>query len=116
MPDTSTIIMCGAGAVAVAFAAASIGIGRVLLAADEGIDRWSGLPELPVWMGMDLAPDADQTVLSAPVALRQSGGQIAELFMRAPDVSAERLSKRAARRARGKEAAARRRARLQGRG
>lgn len=111
MPDTSTIIMCGAGAVAAAFAAASIGVGRVLLAADEAFDRWPDavVPDLsarqPVWMGLDRASGSDLTGLRTSVVI------VDEFFQ-----PTERLSKRAARRARGKEAAARRRARLQGRG
>lgn len=112
MSDTSTFIMCGAGAVAVAMAAASIRVGRVQ--SSPFMFRQSGgqIAELfmsrrhgkSMLMGLDLASGNDLT------GIRASSVIVDEFFQ-----PTERLSKRAARRARGKAAAARRAARRQGR-
>lgn len=93
MPDTSTIIMCGAGAAAAAFAAASIGVGRVLLLSDAAVGH-DPLVQLSrrhgksVLMGLDLASGSDLT------GIRASSVIVDEFFQ-----PTERLSKRAARRA-----------------
>lgn len=99
MPDTSTIIICGIGTAAVAMAAASLGVGHSLLIADRALDSWPDalVPDRfsrhPVLIGVDVVPQESRIGIAA---------------WQAPP-----LSKRAARRARGRAKAARRA--LQGR-
>ncbi len=94
MTDTSTIIICGIGAAAVAMAAAFIGVSHVILAADDAIDRWpvDAVPDRfsrqPVLIGVDVVPRESRVEIAAWQALP--------------------LSKRAARRTRGRAKAARR--------
>ena len=94
MSDTSTIIICGTGVAALAMAAASIGVGHSLLLANRALDKW---PDA-------LVPDqfSRQSVLvGVDVVPRESRIEI--VVWEEP-----RLSKRAARRARGRAKAARR--------